>query len=82
MCRERDDSSPLEATGRLSELEYVFRHALTQDVAYGSLLQAERRRLHAMIGTALEELYAGRLEARTEELVYHFRRGQAPISRR
>ena len=60
----------------LSELEYVFRHALTQDVAYGSLLQAERRRLHAMIGAALEELYAGRLEARTEELVYHFRRGE------
>jgi class 3 adenylate cyclase/tetratricopeptide (TPR) repeat protein len=60
----------------LTDLEYVFRHALTQDVAYGSLLHAERRRLHGMIGTALEELHAARLEGRTEELVYHFRRGE------
>jgi class 3 adenylate cyclase/tetratricopeptide (TPR) repeat protein len=60
----------------LADLEYVFRHALTQDVAYGSLLQSERRRLHAMIGAALEELHAARLEGRTEELVYHFRRGE------
>jgi class 3 adenylate cyclase/tetratricopeptide (TPR) repeat protein len=59
-----------------ADLEYVFRHALTQDVAYGSLLQAERRRLHGMIGAALEDLYAGRLEGRTEELVHHFRRGE------
>jgi class 3 adenylate cyclase/tetratricopeptide (TPR) repeat protein len=60
----------------LTDFEYVFRHALTQDVAYGSLLQAERRRLHGMIGAALEELHATRLEGRTEELVYHFRRGE------
>jgi class 3 adenylate cyclase/tetratricopeptide (TPR) repeat protein len=58
------------------DLEYVFRHALTQDVAYASLLQAERRRLHAEIGRAIEELYAGRLEPRTEELVWHFTRGE------
>jgi predicted ATPase/class 3 adenylate cyclase len=59
-----------------SDLEYVFRHALTQDVAYASLLQAERRRLHGVIGTAIEELYAGRLDDRAEELVYHFTRGE------
>ena len=56
--------------------EYVFRHALTQDVAYASLLQAERRRLHAQIGAALEETYAGRLEERAEELLHHFTRGE------
>ncbi|HXH82169.1 MAG TPA: tetratricopeptide repeat protein, partial [Candidatus Tectomicrobia bacterium] len=56
--------------------EYAFRHALTQDVAYASLLVTERRRLHALIGQAIEEVYAGRLEERTEELVYHFTRGQ------
>jgi class 3 adenylate cyclase/tetratricopeptide (TPR) repeat protein len=60
----------------LREPEYVFRHALTQDVAYASLLQAERRRLHAVIGAAIEELHAGRLEERAEELVYHFTRGE------
>jgi tetratricopeptide (TPR) repeat protein len=60
----------------LGDPEYVFRHALTQDVAYASLLQAERRRLHARIGAALEEAYAGRLEERAEELVHHFARGE------
>jgi predicted ATPase/class 3 adenylate cyclase len=55
---------------------YVFRHALTQDVAYASLLQAERRRLHAQIGAALEEAYAGRLEEHAEELLHHFTRGE------
>lgn len=58
------------------DLEYVFRHALTQDVAYASLLQMERRRLHALIGRALEEIHAGRLEERAEELVHHFTRGE------
>jgi tetratricopeptide (TPR) repeat protein len=61
---------------RQGEPEYVFRHALTQDVAYASLLQSERRRLHALIGAALEELHAGRLEERAQELVYHFTRGE------
>jgi class 3 adenylate cyclase len=60
----------------LGDPEYVFRHALTQDVAYASLLQAERRRLHARIGAALEEAYSGRLEERVEELVHHFTRGE------
>ncbi len=58
------------------ELEYVFKHALTQDVAYASLLQAERRRLHALIGVAIEDVYAGRLDERAEELAYHFTRGE------
>ncbi|MGH7276250.1 MAG: AAA family ATPase, partial [Candidatus Rokuibacteriota bacterium] len=58
------------------ELEYVFKHALTQDVAYASLLQAERRRLHALIGAAVEDVYTGRLEERAEELAYHFTRGE------
>jgi class 3 adenylate cyclase/tetratricopeptide (TPR) repeat protein len=58
------------------ELEYVFKHALTQDVAYASLLLAERRRLHALIGAAVEDVYVGRLEERAEELAYHFTRGE------
>ncbi len=62
--------------GGFGELEYVFKHALTQDVAYASLLQSERRRLHALIGAAIEEVHAGRLEERAEELAHHFTRGE------
>jgi class 3 adenylate cyclase/tetratricopeptide (TPR) repeat protein len=56
--------------------EYAFRHALTQDVAYASLLQSERKRLHARTGAALEELFAGRIDERVEQLVHHFARGE------
>ena len=39
------------------EREYTFKHALTHEVAYGSLLQERRRTLHARIVAAMEELY-------------------------
>ncbi len=61
---------------RPDDPRYAFRHALTQDVAYTSLLQAERRRLHAAIGAAIEDLYAARLEDHVEELVHHFQIGE------
>lgn len=53
---------------------FVFRHALTQDVAYDSLLARQRRDLHLDAARALEELYAGRLEEITETLAYHYAR--------
>ena len=51
----------LYETGRLPASAYTFKHALTQEVAYGSLLQEQRRVLHRRIVKALEELYADRL---------------------
>ena len=69
-CSDRHMTRPqldtLEAKGliRLAtfqpELEYLFRHALVQDTAYGSLLKQERRELHRLVGDALEELYPDR----------------------
>ncbi|GAG14639.1 unnamed protein product, partial [marine sediment metagenome] len=44
------------------ELEYIFKHALTQEVAYNSLLLKRRREIHGKIGNAIEELYPDRLE--------------------
>jgi class 3 adenylate cyclase/tetratricopeptide (TPR) repeat protein len=60
----------------LEDLEFAFKHALTQDVAYESILHARRKELHARIGAAIEELYADRLEEHVEELSYHFTRGE------
>ena len=54
------------------ELEYLFRHALVQDAAYGSLLKQERRGLHAQVGKALEELYPDRREELAAVLGMHF----------
>jgi tetratricopeptide (TPR) repeat protein len=51
---------------------YVFRHALTQEAAYGTLLGRHRRTWHGAIGQALEKLYSGRTEEVAELLALHF----------
>jgi tetratricopeptide (TPR) repeat protein len=56
------------------ELAYMFKHALTHDVAYGSVVAERRRELHRTIGLAIEELYADRLTEFYETLAHHFGR--------
>ena len=51
---------------------YVFKHALTQEVAYTSLLRGHRHAVHAAAGQALEALYADRLEEVHDRLAYHY----------
>jgi class 3 adenylate cyclase/tetratricopeptide (TPR) repeat protein len=58
------------------ELAYMFKHALTQDVAYSSLLVQRRRELHQLVGLAIEELYADRLPEHYEMLAHHFSRAE------
>lgn len=57
------------------ELVYMFKHALTHDVAYESLLLARRKVLHALVGEVTEDLYADRLPEHYEMLAYHYERG-------
>jgi tetratricopeptide (TPR) repeat protein len=54
------------------ELEYLFRHWLVQDTAYGSLLRQERKSLHGRVGDALEALYPERREELAAVLAMHF----------
>ena len=54
------------------ELEYAFKHALTQEAAYNSLLIRRRREFHGRAGLALESLYAGRLDELAPTLAHHF----------
>jgi len=56
------------------ELEYIFKHAITQEVAYNSLLVKRRREIHEKIGNAIEALYLEKLEEFYEILVYHYQR--------
>ena len=51
---------------------YVFRHALTREAAYGSLLARDRHRRHREVGRALEALYEGRIDEVAELLAFHF----------
>jgi class 3 adenylate cyclase/tetratricopeptide (TPR) repeat protein len=57
------------------DLEYTFKHALTHDVAYGSVLHDRRRALHASIVTAVERIHADRLAEHVEVLAHHASRG-------
>jgi predicted ATPase len=57
-----------------TEPVYVFKHVLTQEVAYDSLLTSRRQALHATAGRALESLYADRLEEVYDRLAYHYAR--------
>jgi tetratricopeptide (TPR) repeat protein len=56
----------------LPELEYLFRHWLVQDAAYGSLLRQERKQLHGQVGEALETLYPERRSELASVLAMHF----------
>jgi class 3 adenylate cyclase len=64
--------------GKLSEEpEYIFKHAITHDVAYNSLLIARRKQLHGRVGEAMEALFSDRTDELSPTLAYHFERAEA-----
>jgi class 3 adenylate cyclase/tetratricopeptide (TPR) repeat protein len=70
-------SELIQEKGVFPEMTYRFKHALTQEVAYSSLLIERRADLHRRIGTGIEELYGDRLAEQYEVLAYHFEKGEA-----
>src|SRR5262249_29015184 len=56
------------------EVEYSFKHALTQEVAYNSVLQDRRKVLHEHTAQAIEALYPERLEEHYSDLAHHYSR--------
>jgi class 3 adenylate cyclase/tetratricopeptide (TPR) repeat protein len=66
----------LYETRLFPEHEYTFKHALTHEVAYGSLLLERRRVLHARIVAALEGLAGNRAAEQVERLGHHALRGE------
>lgn len=57
---------------REPEREYIFKHALTCEAAYGLLLKSRRRDMHARVGEALETLFADRRDEYAAMLAHHF----------
>ncbi|HEX2304597.1 MAG TPA: AAA family ATPase, partial [Gaiella sp.] len=57
-----------------AERTFVFKHALTRDVAYDGLLEERRRSLHARAGAAVERFHADRLHEKYELLAFHYSR--------
>jgi class 3 adenylate cyclase/predicted ATPase len=58
----------------LGDTEYVFKHALTQEVGYNSLLIERRKQIHEQVGQAIEVLYSNQLEDRVSALAHHYSR--------
>lgn len=76
--RAWDDLKDLEARqlvrpeSPLGELEYVFKHFVTRDVAYSTILLRRRRSMHRTIAEAIERIYEDRLDEFREILGHHY----------
>ena len=58
----------------VGDTEYIFKHALTQEVAYNALLVERRKQLHERAGQELESMFAAQLDNHLDELAHHYRR--------
>jgi tetratricopeptide (TPR) repeat protein len=58
----------------LGEAEYTFKHVLTQEVAYNSMLIESRKLLHERTGAAIEALFKDRIDDHLAELAHHYSR--------
>ena len=57
----------------IGDVEYVFKHALTQEVSYNSLLLERRKAIHERVGEAIETLNQSRVEEHLSELAHHYK---------
>jgi class 3 adenylate cyclase len=63
----------IKEISRQPEVEYIFRHELTRDAAYQSILRRQRRQFHRRVAETIEALFPDRLEEEAYRLAYHYR---------
>jgi class 3 adenylate cyclase/tetratricopeptide (TPR) repeat protein len=61
------------------DLEYMFKHPLTQEVAYNGLLKKDRKEIHEQIAMVMESLFRDRLSEFYETLAFHFKQGRSVL---
>ena len=59
------------------DIEYMFKHALTQEIVYNGLLKKKRRKIHEHIAQVMESVFQDRLSEFYETLAFHFARGRS-----
>jgi class 3 adenylate cyclase/tetratricopeptide (TPR) repeat protein len=74
----RSGQEPAVRSSAPVEREYSFKHAITHDVAYDSMLLARRRELHRLAGEAIEKFFCDRLDEMSAALAYHYERAKVP----
>jgi tetratricopeptide (TPR) repeat protein len=62
----------IREVARIPELEYIFRHALTQEATYRTILHKQRRAYHRLVGEVIEELFADQLDEYAPAMAAHF----------
>jgi ABC-type oligopeptide transport system substrate-binding subunit/class 3 adenylate cyclase len=70
------DQEMIRERARVPELEYIFKHHLTQEAAYNGLLKKDRRLFHSQVAEALEGLFADRRSSIIGLLAYHWERAE------
>jgi predicted ATPase/class 3 adenylate cyclase len=70
------DLELIQQTRVVPEAEYLFKHVITQEVTYETLLKLKRKELHGLVGQAIEKLYMDRLEEFYEMLAFHYWRAK------
>jgi len=60
-------------------LEYIFKHALTQEVVYNGILKKDRQNIHERIGLVIEEFLSDRIPEFYETLAFHFKQGHSTL---
>src|SRR5206468_2727513 len=65
-----------DQTRLFPEMQFVFKHALTHEVAYDGLLPARRSSLHASVAEAIQRVHGERLDEQVEKLAHHAVRGE------
>jgi len=71
---ELESKELINAERTVPELEYAFKHALTQEATYQSILERKRQEFHHQVGDGIETLYQQKLEEYYGELAYHYTR--------
>src|SRR5206468_3613190 len=74
---ELEDQALIYQERAVPEEEYSFKHVLTQETVYGSILRRRRTRFHQQVAEAMEALYQDGLEEYYEQLAYHYERSPA-----
>ena len=69
---ELEDHALIYQGRTVPEPEYVFRHALTQDAVYQTVVQHRRAEFHGSVAREMEALYADDIDAHIEQLAYHY----------
>ena len=60
----------------VGDVEYIFKHASTQEVSYNSLLLERRKAIHERVGEAIETLNQSRVEEHLPELAHHYKQAR------